>query len=104
MLPKSSPAAAGQPAKIPGASGYQGPIHPTRQAPRCFDCKHYWMSRHYKAVPMCNHPAMPANSVTHEPVRTCAEERGHVGCGNPCGLDGLLFEQRVSDQLSRVGD
>lgn len=103
-MTNTPPAAAGQPAKTPGASGYQGPIHPTRQAPPCVDCRHRWTSKPYSTVSMCNHPAMPVSSVTHEPVCTCAEERRHVGPGNPCGLEGLLFEQRVGNQLSRVSD
>ena len=82
--------------------------HPTRNAPRCVDCRYLVIDsrqeRHY-----CDHPSMPVDAVTGKPVFFAENARSEdpepflVHGLKICSADGLLFSPAVRLRCEECG-
>ena len=61
--------------------------HPTRSAPKCADCRYLAAGLHRERH-VCDHPSMPVDVVTGQPVFFAENARS---ANEICGADGLLF-------------
>ena len=57
--------------------------HATRTAPKCIECKYYWLG-------VCFHPLSPVSVVTGQPLQTATFFRED---GSPCGAEGKLWKK-----------
>ena len=75
-------------AAAPAASSATSPLHITRLAPRCSDCR--WLV----ANKLCNHPSTPVDVITGAPVQRAREERydnTFLDADERCGPRAVFF-------------
>lgn len=78
------------------------PIHPTRSAPLCYDCKHFLIDIQADRG-VCNHPGTPRDPITgnavalvkHMRARFVDTRLGDLESAH-CGLSAALFEPAAS--------
>lgn len=76
--------------------------HPSRQAPKCVDCRHHQVDDAFstRARLFCNHPSAPIDLTTGELALRASTMRGPglapvtnlLGLDQLCGPEGRLFE------------